>query len=218
MSEPALPERAAFAFDPNRRRLLRWAGLALGGLAGAGLPRAWAATHPWSNNGGGTGSGGQPASRYDEIPVEWLEREGSAVRAYASYLATLRLRTMTVSQVIAAHGKKRGSVWNTLPPRNAWSSIVPTLRAVDLVGTQLRMPVSEVVSVYRSPAYNSRCEGARSGSWHLRNVAIDVKFAASPSVVAATARALRQRGYFSGGVGRYGTFVHIDTRGENIDW
>lgn len=147
-----------------------------------------------------------------------MQREGSAVRDYAAFLSSLRLRTMSVGQIIAAHGKKRGTVWNSLPPRNAWPLIVPTLKAVDMVGVQLRMPVGDVVSVYRSPAYNSRCEGARSGSWHTRNVAIDVKFAARPSVVAATARALRARGYFRGGVGRYGTFVHIDTRGENFDW
>jgi hypothetical protein len=213
-SVPVLP--LSIETSLNRRHLLRLAGLAAAGLATATGPQAWAAIRGSTKSSSGTLR--SPASRNDEIPAEWLQREGTAARAYAAYLASLRLRTMTVTQVIAAHAKKRGSVWNTLPPRSAWPSIVPTLRAIDWVGLQLRMPVAEIVSVYRSPAYNSRCEGARSGSWHCRNVAVDFKFAASPSVVAATARSLRQRGYFRGGIGRYGTFVHLDTRGENIDW
>jgi uncharacterized protein YcbK (DUF882 family) len=78
--------------------------------------------------------------------------------------------------------------------------------------------VDEIVSAYRSPAYNATCSGARRGSWHQANVALDVKFAASPSTVAGAARSLRSRGLFRGGVGRYGTFTHIDTRGRNVDW
>jgi hypothetical protein len=45
-----------------------------------------------------------------------------------------------------------------------------------------------------------------------------VQFGVAPSVVAQTARTLRSRGVFRGGVGRYSTFTHIDTRGQNVDW
>jgi hypothetical protein len=29
---------------------------------------------------------------------------------------------------------------------------------------------------------------------------------------------MRSTGLFQGGVGRYGSFTHIDTRGSNADW
>lgn len=197
------------ALQWNRRKWLGMAGLGLGGVVLGGGSTVEAA----SGN-----SGVRPSAEPIQISPEWLEREGSAVRSYALYLASIRLRSMNVGQLIAAHAKQRGTIWNTLPPRNAWPAIVSTLRVVDTVAAYLRMPVREVVSVYRAPSYNARCEGARSGSWHTRNVAVDIKMAASPSVVAGVARALRARGLFRGGVGSYGSFVHIDTRGENIDW
>ena len=153
-----------------------------------------------------------------EMSPEWMRWQGIELNRYAAYLSRLGIRSMSVRQIVAAHAKQRGPVWNTLPPRDKWRSIAPTLQVIDLLARQLQMPVSEVVSVYRAPNYNAHCEGARSGSYHIHNVAIDIKFATRPSVVAATARALRDRGYFRGGVGSYSTFVHVDTRGENIDW
>jgi uncharacterized protein YcbK (DUF882 family) len=96
--------------------------------------------------------------------------------------------------------------------------MAPTLKVVDRVSVQLGQPVREIVSAYRSPAYNARCAGASRGSWHQANVAVDVKFPVPPSTVAQTVRTLRSAGYFRGGVGRYSSFTHIDTRGQNVDW
>jgi len=152
------------------------------------------------------------------LPGEWLRREGRTVNSYASYIDSLRLRNITTQQVISAHAKKRGPVWNSMPPRKAWRSIGPTLKILDKVSQELNVPVTEVVSVYRNPPYNARCPGARSNSWHLRNYAVDVKMGAKPSTVSAMARRLRDRGYFRGGIGRYPSFTHIDTRGNNTDW
>ena len=198
----------------NRRRLLHVAGLGVGGLLLGAGSRAEAVSPMRGDVQPGIGA----QQSVTEIPEEWLQREGHGLRTYAPYLTGLRLKSMSVGQIVAAHAKKRGAVWNVLPPREMWPSIVPTLRVIDQLALELGMPVAEVVSVYRMPAYNARCEGARSGSWHTRNVAIDIKMAAPPSVVAATARSLRARGLFSGGVGRYLNFVHIDTRGTNFDW
>jgi uncharacterized protein YcbK (DUF882 family) len=125
---------------------------------------------------------------------------------------------LTVHQVIEAHAKQRGTVWNTLPPRALWRQMVPTLRVIDRLCQEMEQPVTEIVSAYRCPAYNARCAGARSGSWHQANVAVDVKFAVAASTVAQTARTLRSRGLFRGGVGRYSGFTHVDTRGQNVDW
>ena len=152
------------------------------------------------------------------LPPEWVQRQGNELKVYAAYLTSIRLQRLTPQQVIAAHAKRHGRIWNSLPPRSLWRQMVPTLRVVDRVAVELGQPVGEIISAYRSPAYNATCPGARSGSWHQANVAVDVKFAASASTVSGAARSLRTRGLFRGGVGRYGSFTHIDTRGKNVDW
>jgi len=164
-------------------------------------------------------SGNKNSDRLDlaGLPPEWVARE-SELKNYADFLAGLKLRNITPRMVIEAHAKQRGNVWNTLPPKRMWRNIAPTLRAIDLVSSELGQPVKEMISIYRSPAYNARCFGARRGSWHQTNVAVDVSFHVPASTIAQTARELRSRGHFSGGIGRYGSFTHIDTRGQNIDW
>lgn len=159
-----------------------------------------------------------PAVDLGGLPEEWVARQGSELKAYADFLAGLRLQRLTPRQVIVAHAKRRGSVWNCLPPRSMWKQMAPTLKVVDRISMQLGQPVAEIVSAYRSPAYNARCAGASRGSYHQANVAVDVKFPVRASAVAQTARTLRSKGYFRGGVGRYPTFTHIDTRGQNVDW
>jgi hypothetical protein len=152
------------------------------------------------------------------LPPEWVARQGPQIKAYAGYLRSLRLQRLTPLQVIEAHAKRHGNVWNTLPPSSLWRQMVPTLRVIDRISLELEQPVKEIVSAYRNPSYNARCAGARSGSWHQANVAVDVSFPVRPAAVAETARALRVRGMFRGGVGRYSGFTHIDTRGQNVDW
>ena len=153
-----------------------------------------------------------------ELPSDWVARQGTNLKDYSSFLSSLRLQRLTPKQVIEAHAKKHGSIWNTLPPRNMWRQMAPTLRVIDRVAMELGQPVGEIVSAYRSPSYNATCPGAKRNSYHQVNVAIDVKFASRPTTVSQAARALRSRGVFSGGVGRYSGFTHIDTRGKNVDW
>lgn len=143
---------------------------------------------------------------------------GPQSAAYSKFLARLNLRRISVRQIIDSHAKARGNVHNTLPPRQLWGNIRHTLLVLDKVAIRLGEPVGEILSVYRSPAYNALCPGARSNSYHLRNNAIDVRFNSSPKKVAAAARDLRKQGKFEGGVGRYSGFTHIDTRGTNVDW
>lgn len=159
-----------------------------------------------------------PAVNLEGLPEEWVIRQGGELKAYASYLSSLRLQRLTPRQVIEAHAKKKGTVWNALPPRSMWKQMAPTLKVVDRVAIQIGQPVKEIVSAYRTPAYNARCSGAKKGSWHQANVAVDVKFGVGSSTIARTARSLRSHGLFQGGVGRYSGFTHIDTRGQNVDW
>jgi hypothetical protein len=153
-----------------------------------------------------------------DIPSTWIPQLGYQLPNYAEFLQRMKFRQMSIRQVIAPHAKSHGSVHNTLPPRYLWRNIRSTLKVVDQLAGRLDMPVEEVVSVYRTPAYNAGCPGAKSNSYHLRNNAMDIVFKCPPGKVAAMARAMRSTGLFKGGVGRYAGFTHIDTRGTNADW
>lgn len=152
------------------------------------------------------------------LPEAWMARQGRNLHGYVDFLEGLRLRHVSVRQVVSAHAKRHGSVWNSLPPKPLWKNIAATLRVIDRVGAELDQPVKEIVSAYRSPAYNARCSGAKRGSYHKSNVAVDVRFHSSPRTVSAVAKNLRSRGVYRGGVGRYYGFTHVDTRGYNVSW
>lgn len=153
------------------------------------------------------------------IPTNWVEEMGRPLVEYAVYIQRHKLKNITVCQVIEPHTHVRGNVHNQIPPKSMWPSVTKVLRVTDRLSDYLGEKVGAIVSAYRSPAYNARCPGARSQSMHMRNMALDLKFKnSSPSRVAATAKAMRDRGMFSGGIGRYGSFTHVDTRGENVDW
>jgi hypothetical protein len=164
-----------------------------------------------------TGNAIQAAS-FNGIPSEWASLQGALLPEYTRYLASLKLQRVEPQQVIAAHAKQKGVVWNRLPPKQWWTRMGYTVRVVDRIAVYLNMPVEEIVSAYRSPVYNAQCEGAKVGSWHQANVAVDVKFPARASAITAASRNLRDRGLFKGGVGGYGSFTHIDTRGVNVNW
>jgi hypothetical protein len=153
-----------------------------------------------------------------DLPAEWTRAQGARLPEYTRYLWSLKLKTITPKQVISAHAKCKGSTWNQLPPKPWWTRMGYTLRVADRIAMEMNVDEVEIISAYRSPAYNARCAGAKTGSWHQANVALDVKFPMRASRVAATARSLRDRGLFKGGVGGYWNFTHIDTRGENINW
>lgn len=162
-----------------------------------------------------------PAMRFTplaDLPEEWSARHGTQAAEYLRYLNSLKLQRVSPQQVIAAHAKEKGSVWNSLPPKAWWNRMGYVLKVVDRVAREMNVSEVEVISAYRAPAYNARCAGARSGSWHQANVAADVKFPVRASQVARTARELRDLGLFRGGVGGYWNFTHIDARGQNVNW
>ena len=153
-----------------------------------------------------------------KFPREWVRRQGGELHAYAKYLHSLRLKHIGVEEVIAAHAKQKGNLWNTLPPRSLWKNMGRTLWVADEVAKRLGTSIREVTSAYRSSSYNARCPGAKPKSFHKLNFALDLKYYASTSSVARVARSVRQEGRFQGGVGRYSSFTHIDSRGYNVDW
>lgn len=159
-----------------------------------------------------------PYNLQPDLPEEWAIQNYRAANDYFRYLNSLGLKRISPAQVVASHAKSRGSVWNTLPPRAWWKRMGYTLRIVERIALEMNVSQVEIISAYRAPAYNARCEGARAGSWHQANIAADVKFPVRASKVTSTARELRDLGLFKGGVGGYWDFTHIDSRGENINW
>ncbi|MEM6911770.1 MAG: D-Ala-D-Ala carboxypeptidase family metallohydrolase [Verrucomicrobiota bacterium] len=151
------------------------------------------------------------------LPDTWKKRLGSRGQQYANFLGSLKLKNVTPYQVLYPHLKTRGKVANSVPPKRLWKNIRETLQVTDKLAGILRLPVKEVVSAYRSPRYNSACRG-KSRSLHMENKALDLKFDCSSWRVAKAARLMREKGHFEGGVGYYRNFVHVDTRGSNVDW
>lgn len=106
---------------------------------------------------------------------------------------------------------------NSPPPRSKWANIVPTLRIVDELRDYFGR-ACVINSSYRSDAYNKSCGGAPQ-SLHKEFKALDISFAGvAPHVVRDKLLEWRRAGKFTGGLGRYNTFTHIDTRGSNATW
>lgn len=205
----------------GRRRVIGGLGLASLGYIASSLSAQASTSSPKVSVLTHSRTGSRPVaveSDLSGISPEWARLQGSALNEYSRYLSGLKLKAISPAQVIEAHAKNRGSVWNSLPPKAWWTRMGYTLRVADRVAQEMNVREVEIVSAYRSPTYNAHCEGAKVGSWHQANVAIDVKFPVRASKVTSTARNLRDRGLFKGGIGGYGDFTHIDTRGQNVNW
>ena len=195
----------------ERRRILSGLGMAGLGCLVASAPSTASAEKVIARMGSRT-------SGKLHLPDAWLRRNRNA-ESYHRYIGSLRLKNIDPAQVIDSHVKERNGVWNTLPPREMWRRMGYVLKVVDRLAKEMNCDDVEIVSAYRSPAYNARCHGAKKGSWHKANVALDVNFADTrASRVTSTARQMRKLGLFTGGVGGYRNFTHIDARGHNADW
>lgn len=190
----------------NRRKFLATTGLATAGII-IGAPSSDAAFF------GLIGDKPVPG-----IPHAWVQAKGSDVLRYARYIQGLNLRNITPRMVLAPHFKTRGRTQNSLPPKTAWKKMAPTLKVIDKMVTRIGAPLHEITSAYRSPRYN-RAVGGKTKSYHMQNMACDIQFRGiSPYHVAYVAKQLRTQGFYKGGIGRYSGFVHVDTRGSNVDW
>ncbi len=218
--EPIASDPTLFEIPTGRRRILTtfgWTGMALIASqtpAAAFLPRRKDDQPRVTIQAAGSP---QPQVDLSRFPADWVRQQGGNLPAYVRYIDSLKLRTIRTEDVVAVHARQRGGVWNQLPPRQWWPRMGYTLRVVERVALEMNEPVTDIVSAYRSPAYNARCGGKR-GSWHQANLALDVRLVSRPSRVTAVTRSLRDQGMFKGGVGSYRNFTHIDARGENINW
>lgn len=113
--------------------------------------------------------------------------------------------------------KVRNGVKNQEPPRELWNNIIPTLRILDELRAHFGKPVN-INSTYRALPYN-RALKSPDGSLHVKFKAVDFTVSGvSPTTVFSTLSKWRASGKFVGGLGKYPTFVHIDTRGNNATW
>ena len=139
------------------------------------------------------------------------------LRVYNDFLAGLRLRHFRPSEVTSYATAIRNGVRNDLPPEELWPNIVPTLWVIDHLRASLGFPIV-LTSTYRSPEYNEAVGGAEN-SYHMRNMACDFHVAAhAPERIGHILKTWRADGVFTGGIGTYPTFVHLDTRSRNADW
>lgn len=190
----------------SRRSFMAAAGLATAGVI-IGAPRARAALFSTMSD--------KPVPG---IPHAWVQAKGTDVLRYANFVQSLNLRNITPRMVLAPHFKTRGRTKNSLPPKNQWKQMGATLKVVDKMVVKMNAPLREITSAYRSPRYN-RAVGGKSRSYHMQNIALDLKFRGVSAYHANyVAKQLRSQGVFKGGIGRYPSFTHIDTRGTNVSW
>lgn len=133
----------------------------------------------------------------------------------SNFIEGLKLRYFRPSEILFKGNSDVELKLNSLPPRKLWKNIVPTAWVADLARAEYGGPI-QVLSGYRNKAYNSAIGGARS-SQHKEFTALDLG-CKRPDKLYNILLSFRLAGVFKGGIGKYPSFVHLDTRGENATW
>lgn len=139
------------------------------------------------------------------------------------FIRSLHLRNFSTDEFLVLGGGHntpggRCQGKNRYPPRNLWNNIAKTAQVIDHLRDRLGKPIA-ITNAYRGPAYN-KCIGGASASQHMAFRALDFQVSGmdAPKVAMALRWLRDKEGFFSGGVGRYNSFTHIDTRGTNATW
>lgn len=135
--------------------------------------------------------------------TEWFEKQG--------------FRNFKAHEFTWYFSKVRNGVKNKYPAKSLWPNIIPTLRILDDLRDHFKKPVN-ISSTYRDLPYN-RAVGSPDGSLHVKFNAIDFTVSGvAPSAVYKKLLEWRNAGKWVGGLGKYATFTHIDTRSKNATW
>ena len=138
-------------------------------------------------------------------------------KEFVTFIDSLGLRYFTGAEILQSTRKVRNGVKNTIPPKSKWNNIKDASRVIDELRHNLGVPIT-IASSYRNEKYNKKCGGVRY-SQHKEFKAFDLQCKRKrPKTIYRALLAMRQAGDFSGGLGEYKTFVHIDTRGTNATW
>jgi uncharacterized protein YcbK (DUF882 family) len=105
---------------------------------------------------------------------------------------------------------------NSTPPEHMWQSIIPTLRFLDAV--RERVGPLRLSSIYRNDRYNRAVGGARFSQHRFFTAADVVPLRATVAELWSAAIDERRKRNFMGGLGRYRTFIHVDSRGSKATW
>ncbi|WP_189635732.1 D-Ala-D-Ala carboxypeptidase family metallohydrolase [Rhizobium grahamii] len=107
---------------------------------------------------------------------------------------------------------------NSLPQKPLWDHFEKTAKVLDQLRERLNAPI-RLSSIYRNEAYNGCLSGTASESQHKQMRAADFTAAiGNPADWRHELIQMRSQRVFSGGIGIYNTFVHVDTRGVDRDW
>lgn len=157
----------------------------------------------------------------DAVVEETTVPSGFPMAEFQTFVDGLGLRHVSAGELLfLGHSNNSGGCKgkNALPAKGLWKNIGNTALMLDEIRHRLGYSV-HINSAYRNLAYNT-CIGGESASLHMQYNAIDFRgssgSAAAWHAVAKAVRASDAR--FTGGIGRYNTFVHIDTRGHKADW
>jgi hypothetical protein len=158
----------------------------------------------------------------DEVHVPVVITDTTPEGRFAKFFSSLSLQHFQPHEFLVLGAQNQSGPAqgrNTLPPEDLWNNIVPTAKVLDVLRSKLGAKV-RLSSVYRSPAYNALIPGAAGGSTHMQFRAAD--FSCEDGLGSAwwakQLSDLRNAGLFMGGIGVYPTFVHIDTRGQNVEF
>ena len=151
-----------------------------------------------------------------------LETPGFDMAAFRTFVASLGLRYFSAEELVfmgasnAPGGACAGK--NHFPAAAKWPRIADTAKMLDEIRHRLGAKCT-ILSAYRNPAYNA-CVGGESASLHMEFNAIDFRCVSGTSAQwHAVAKAVRASApSFKGGIGKYPSFVHIDTRGTIANW
>ena len=160
-----------------------------------------------------------------EERAEGIETDAAYEDAFRTFISALGLRHFGFREFLFLGGSHyaTGSACqgkNALPPKALWDNLAPTAKVLDELRERLGAPI-RLNSIYRNAAYNSCLSGAAAESQHKQMRATD--FTASdgrgPTHWRSVLLTMRDfEGLFKGGIGIYNTFVHVDTRGHNVNW
>ncbi len=153
------------------------------------------------------------AERY----ANWSRNHGPEILAYQKFLDENSVGDIVpISQLLksARDWKKCHAEPFTMPPRELWPNIVPTLQVIKQFKLEGVLVNPVAASVYRDPVLNL-CAGGSPGSKHMQLSAIDFDIDATPESLETLCNAWRTQGAdLKLGLGFYtSTRIHLDTLG-----
>ena len=111
----------------------------------------------------------------------------------------------------------RNGVMNGMPPQELWPNVLPTLYLLQQLRHKLDRPI-RITSAFRRLEYNRQLKSP-DNSQHVFFRALDFQAdGVNPQTIKGILLSWRSAGAWTGGLGTYPTFNHIDTRPSDSTW